>query len=102
MADDQAVQRTGSAVASFVFMSILSPLFWSSKVRDTTWAWKVPGSFKSIRLCCNNQNYMFRSLISCALLPSFVAYTYPQGIIEKKNLMMTRFSVEICMPVISL
>ena len=95
-------QRTGSPVDFFVFLSILSPFFWSYNFRYTTWYWKVPGSLNSIISCCNPQNSMFRSLISCDFLYPFFAFTYLQDIPVKNDPSMGRVAIDICMAIMAM
>ena len=71
-AADRTGQRTGYPVASCVFLSILLPLFWSLKVRETAWACRVPGYLNSLLSCCTPKNCTFGSLISCVLLYTFL------------------------------
>ena len=84
--DDWNLQRTGSPVASCVFLSIFLPLFLSSKCRNTDWAWKVPG---------------WSVLYFCAVTPKTVTFTYLQDIIAKNNPGMERFVIDNCMLVMA-
>ena len=93
---------TGSPVYSCVFMSIFLPLFWSSKVRDTAWEWKVPESLKSISSSCTPQNSMFWILIRYITISPFVVFTYSQDLVVKKNTRTERFFIDVCIPVMDL
>ena len=99
---DWNIQRTGYPVSYCVFLSILLPLFWSSKVRDTAWYWKVSGLINSILLWCTTQNSMFLSLIKCVFLSPFVAFTYSHDFIAEKNPITARFYIDNRMSVMDL